>query len=249
MPSRLHLIDGTWELFRAHFSKRPDHDTPAGKPFKATAGLVSSMLALLADEGEAVTHIAIAFDNPIRSFRNDLYDGYKTEAGVDPDLLAQFDDAEAAVRALGVTVWSMDRWECDDALATGAARFGDQVDQVRICSPDKDLGACVRGQRVVLVDRQRQKVTDEAALRAAKGIGPESVADWLALVGDDADGIPGVPGFGAKTASAVLARWVHVEAIPAELPTGAWPCATGQASRPRWPSTATPPRCGRSSRP
>ena len=215
MVQRLHLVDGTWELFRAHFSKRPDHRTPAGKAFKATAGIVSSLLALLADEAEAVTHIAVAFDNPIRSFRNDLYDGYKTEAGVDPELLAQFDDAEAAVRALGVTVWSMDRWECDDGLATGAARFRDEVQQVRICSPDKDLAACIRGERVVVVDRQRQTVLDEARFRAAKGFGPESVPDYLALVGDTADGIPGVPGFGEKTASALLGRWVHLEAIPA----------------------------------
>lgn len=215
MVQRLHLIDGTWELFRAHFSKRPDHRTPAGKAFKATAGLVSSLLALLADEAEAVTHLAVAFDNPIRSFRNDLYDGYKTEAGVDPDLLAQLDDAEAAVRALGVTVWSMDRWECDDGLATGAARFRDEVRQVRICSPDKDLAACVRGERVVVVDRQRKTVLDEVRLRATKGIGPESVPDYLALVGDTADGIPGVPGFGEKTASALLGRFVHLESIPA----------------------------------
>jgi 5'-3' exonuclease len=212
---RLHLVDGTWELFRAHFSKRPEHHTPGGKVFKATAGLVASLLGLLADEAEVVTHVAVAFDNPIRSFRNDLYAGYKTEAGVDPDLLAQFDDAEAAVRALGVTVWSMDRWECDDALATGAARFRDQVQQVRICSPDKDLGACVRGERVVVVDRQRKTVLDEARLRATKGIGPESVPDYLALVGDTADGIPGVPGFGEKTTSALLGRFVHLEAIPA----------------------------------
>src|SRR5580658_8276824 len=173
MAARLHLVDGTFELFRAHYSKRPDHRTPGGKPFKAVAGLVSSMAYLLRDPEEAVTHIAIAFDNPIRSFRNDLYDGYKTEEGVDPDLLAQFDAAEEATRALGMVVWPMDRYECDDALATGAARFRD---------------------RVVLVDRIRKTVLDEAGLRERRGIAPESIPDFLALVGDAADGIPGIAG-------------------------------------------------------
>ncbi|HVO30254.1 MAG TPA: flap endonuclease, partial [bacterium] len=194
MISRLHVVDGTWELFRAHYSKRPSHTTPKGKAFKAVAGLASSMLGLLHDEDEAVTHIAVAFDNPIRSFRNDLFDGYKTEEGVDPELLAQFDDAEDAVRALGMVVWRMGRWECDDALATAAHRFARDVRQVRICSPDKDLGQCLRGTRVVQVNRLAKTVTDEAAFRAAKGIAPASVPDLLALVGDDADGIPGLPG-------------------------------------------------------
>src|SRR5882672_8612434 len=130
---RLHLVDGTFELFRAHYSKRPAH------PMKATRGLVQSFLWLVANPAEQVTHLAVAFDNPIRSFRNDLFAGYKTEEGVPPELLAQFDGAEAAVRALGITVWSMDRWEADDALATGAARFAGAVEQVRILTPDKDL--------------------------------------------------------------------------------------------------------------
>src|SRR5580658_7767565 len=214
MAARLHLVDGTFELFRAHYSKRPDHRTPGGKPFKAVAGLVSSMRYLLRDPEEAVTHIAIAFDNPIRSFRNDLYDGYKTEEGVDPDLLAQFDAAEEATRALGMVVWPMDRYECDDALATGAARFRDRVDQVRILTPDKDLGQCIVGDRVVLVDRIRKTVLDEAGLRERRGIAPESIPDFLALVGDPADGIPGVTGFGEKTASLLLGRFVHLEGIP-----------------------------------
>jgi 5'-3' exonuclease len=214
MAARLHLVDGTFELFRAHYSKRPDHRTPGGKPFKAVAGLVSSMKYLLRDPEEAVTHIAIAFDNPIRSFRNDLYDGYKTDEGVDPELLAQFDDAEEATQALGMVVWPMDRYECDDALATGAARFRDRVDQVRILSPDKDLGQCIVGDRVVVVDRMRKKVLDEAGLRDRRGIAPQSIPDFLALVGDAADGIPGIPGFGEKSAALLLDRFVHVEAIP-----------------------------------
>jgi 5'-3' exonuclease len=214
MTGRLHLVDGTFELFRAHYSKRPDHLTPNGKQFKAVAGLASSMVALLRDADEAVTHIAVAFDNPIRSFRNDLFDGYKTDEGVDPDLLGQFDAAEEAMRALGVVVWSMDRHECDDALATGAARFGDRVDQVRILSPDKDLSQCIVGQSVVLVDRIRKTVLDEAGLRSRRGIAPESIPDFLALVGDPADGIPGVTGFGEKTASLLLGRFVHLEGIP-----------------------------------
>jgi len=214
MPARLHLVDGTFELFRAHYSKRPDHRTPGGKPSKAVAGLVSSMAYLLRDPEEAVTHIAIAFDNPIRSFRNDLYDGYKTDEGVDPDLLAQFDAAEEATKALGMVVWPMDRYECDDALATGAARFRDRVDQVRILSPDKDLGQCIVGDRVVVVDRMRKKVLDEPGLRERRGIAPESIPDFLALVGDAADGIPGIAGFGEKSAALILDRFIHIEAIP-----------------------------------
>ncbi len=211
---RLHLVDGTYELFRAHFSKRPDHATPEGAPGKATLGLVSSLLQLVADPREQVTHLAVAFDNPIRSFRNDLFAGYKTEEGVEPELLAQFDAAEEAVRALGITVWSMDRFEADDALATAAARFRDQVDQVRILTPDKDLGQCILGRRVVQVDRMRAKEYDEEALVARRGVRPASIPDWLALIGDTADGVPGLPGFGAKSAAAVLARFEHLEQIP-----------------------------------
>ena len=193
---RLHLVDGTFELFRAHFSKRPGHRAPDGAEVKATLGLAASLLALLHDPVEAPTHLAVAFDNPIRSFRNDLFAGYKTEEGVPPELLAQLDLAEDAARAVGAVVWSMDRYEADDALATAAARFRGEVEQVRILSPDKDLGQCLEGDRVVLVDRVRGKVIDEAALLARRGIRPESVPDLLALVGDDADGIPGLPGFG-----------------------------------------------------
>ncbi|MGZ3441489.1 MAG: 5'-3' exonuclease, partial [Polyangia bacterium] len=181
---------------------------------KATLGLVSSLLQLVADPKEHVTHLAVAFDNPIRSFRNELFAGYKTEEGVEPELLAQFDAAETAVRALGITVWSMDRWEADDALATAAARFRDQVDQVRILTPDKDLGQCIVGRRVVQVDRMRDKEYDEEALVAVRGVRPASIPDWLALTGDTADGVPGLDGFGAKSAAALLARFGHLEQIP-----------------------------------
>lgn len=220
---RVHLVDGTFELFRAHFAPRPGHVAAAGWQAKATVGLVGSVLGLLHDEEEAVTHVAVAFDNPIRSFRNELFPGYKTEEGVPPELLAQFEAAEEATRALGVAVWSMREYEADDALATGAARFGDAVDQVRIVTPDKDLAQCLSGRRVVMVDRMRRREIDEAALLARRGIRPESVPDWLALVGDDADGIPGIAGFGERTASRLLAEHLHLEHIPAD--PGRWPRA------------------------
>lgn len=225
----LHVVDGTYELFRAHYAKRPSHTAPDGRDVKAAVGLAWSLLALLHDADEKVTHVAVAFDNPIRSFRNDLYPGYKTEEGVDPALLAQFDLAEAATRALGITVWSMDRWEADDALATAARRWTDEVDQVRIMTPDKDLGQAVRGKRVVQVDRMRKKEIDEDALIATRGIGPASIPDWLALKGDAADGFPGLPGFGEKTASALLAKFVHLEAIPDD--PRSWPTSVRGADR------------------
>jgi 5'-3' exonuclease len=226
---RVHLVDGTFELFRAHFSKRPGHVAPGGWDAKATVGVAISLLALLHDEREAVTHVAVAFDNPIRSFRNDLWPGYKSDEGVPPELLAQFDAVEEATRALGVTVWSMREWEADDALATGAARYRDAVDQVRILTPDKDLAQCLSGQRVVQVDRIRNRDVDEAALLARRGIRPESVPDFLALVGDDADGIPGLPGFGEKTASRLLAEYVHLEHIPRA--PARWPAAIRGATQ------------------
>jgi 5'-3' exonuclease len=226
---RLHVVDGTFELYRAHYSGRPGHLDPAGQDRKATVGLAESLLALLHDPAEAVTHVAIAFDNPIRSFRNGLFDGYKDDAGVPPELRAQFDAAEEAARALGIATWSMAEFEADDALATAAARFGNAVEQVRICSPDKDLGQCVSGRRVVLLDRIRGRETDEAAFRERRGIAPSSVPDFLGLVGDDADGIPGLPGFGEKTAAALLARHPTLEEIPLD-PT-AWPGAIRGAAR------------------
>jgi 5'-3' exonuclease len=225
---RLHLIDGTYELYRAHYSRRPGH-TAGGRDLKATVGLAASLIALLHDDAEAVTHVAIAFDNPIRSIRNDWFDGYKSDEGVPEELHAQFDLAEDAARALGVTVWSMDRYEADDALATGAARFGEQVEQVRLLTPDKDLGQVIRGQRVVLVDRMRHRVIDEAELLRLRGLHPASVPDWLALVGDTADGIPGLTGFGEKTAAALLRAFPHLEQIPAD--PKAWPAEIRGADR------------------
>jgi 5'-3' exonuclease len=213
---RLHLVDGTYELYRAHFSPRPDHRDPSGKDAKATVGIVESMLALLHDADEAVTHIAVVFDNPIRSFRNDLYLPYKSDDGVPPELRAQFDAAEDAIRSIGVAVWSMHEYEADDGLASGARRFRDEVEQVRILSPDKDLGQCIRGDRVVQVDRRQKKVTNEASFRAERGFGPESMADFLALTGDSADGFPGLPGFGKKSAGMLIGAYGRIEKIPAD---------------------------------
>jgi 5'-3' exonuclease len=213
---RLHLVDGTYELFRAHFAPRPGHRDVSGRDVKATVGLAASLLSLLESAEESVTHIAVAYDNPIESFRNDLFDGYKSGEGAPREVVDQLDDAERAAAALGIAVWSMDRFEADDALATGAARFRDEVEQVRIMTPDKDLGQCIRGTRVVQIDRMRNRLTDEAQLRKLRGVGPASIPDWLGLTGDSADGIPGIPGFGAKSAAAILAHYEHIEAIPAD---------------------------------
>src|SRR5262245_11674759 len=211
---RLHVIDGTYELFRAHYAPRPGHSAPGGWDAKATVGVVASLLALLHDAGEAVTHLAVAFDNPIRSFRNDLFAAYKSDEGVEPALRAQFDAVEEAVRALGVVVWSVRDHEADDALATAASRFAGSVDQVRIMTPDKDLAQCLRGERVVQVDRRQRKVTDEATFRATRGFAPRSVPDFLALTGDTADGIPGLAGFGEKSAGMLIGAYQHLEHIP-----------------------------------
>ncbi len=211
---RLHLVDGTFELFRAHFSKRPGASTPDGQDVKATVGVLRSLLALFTEEDEAATHVAVAFDNPIRSFRNDLFDGYKTGEGMEPVLVAQMDLVERASAAMGLAVWSMDRWEADDALAAGAVKFAGAVEQVRVMTPDKDLGQTVRGTSIVQVDRIRRRVIDEDGVREARGVSPRSIPDYLALVGDTADGIPGIPGFGAKSAAALLAHYEHLEAIP-----------------------------------
>lgn len=223
------MVDGTYELFRAHFSKRPPKRALGGQDVKATAGVASSLLALLQDPSEQVTHLAVAFDNPIRSFRNDLYAGYKTGEGVPGELLAQFDLVEEVVRRLGIAVWSMKAYEADDALATAAHRFSAQVEQVRIVATDKDLMQCVRGQQVVLVDRMRERVIDEDGVKALKGVVPSAIPDLLALVGDTADGIPGVAGFGEKIAGALLGAFGSVEAIPDD-PAG-WPKGVRGADR------------------
>ena len=226
---RLHVIDGTYELFRAHYSRRPTRIAPDGMDVKGTLGVVSSLIGLLADPEEAVTHIAVAFDNPIESFRNDMFDGYKTGAGMDPALVAQMDLVEEATAALGIVVWSMDTHEADDALGTAARRWGDGVDQVRIMTPDKDLGQVVVGNRIVQVDRMRRKVIDADGVRQKNGVDPECIPDWLALVGDTADGIPGVPGFGAKTAATLLNRFRTIDAIPRSAYE--WPAAVRGAPR------------------
>ena len=221
--ARLHLVDGTFELFRAHFAPVPY------KPKKATLGIARSMKALAADKDEAPTHVAIAFDNPIRSFRNDLYADYKSDEGVLPELREQFDEAEVVVRKLGMTVWSMRDFETDDALATACAKYDADFDQIRILSPDKDFGQCLRGDHIVQIDRVRKKFIDEKSLRALRGFGPSSVADWLALVGDTADGFPGITGFGDKSASALLAKFEHVENIPDDFRK--WPSNVRSAER------------------
>jgi len=209
----IYLVDGTYELFRNHFGA-PPKKAPDGREVGATLGLLRSLLMLLTSPG--VTHMAVAFDHVIESFRNDLFDGYKTGEGVDPNLLAQFPLAEEAVSALGVVVWPMVEFEADDALATAAARFkkNKTVEQVLICSPDKDLAQLVSGNRVVCWDRRRDIVIDEDGVVEKFGVRPQSIPDWLALVGDSADGYPGIPGWGAKSASAVLSHYEHMESIP-----------------------------------
>ena len=211
----IHVVDGTYELFRAYFGA-PEAKAPGGAEVGATRGLMRSLHALLREEH--VTHVAVAFDHVIESFRNDLYHGYKTSAGVPEDLLAQFTLAERATHALGIVVWSMIEFEADDALATAAARWGSApgVDRVIICTPDKDVAQCVRGSQVVAFDRLRRKMLDENGVRVKFGVPPSSIPDWLALVGDNADGYPGVPRWGAKSAAAVLAVYGHIDAIPDE---------------------------------
>jgi 5'-3' exonuclease len=211
---RLHLVDATFELFRAYYS-RPPENGPDGRPVNAVRGLIESMLSLLREDD--LTHIAAATDHVIESWRNDVYPTYKSSVGMDPQLLAQFGDAERALRALGITTWAMVEDEADDAIATGVARMGadPRVEQVVICSVDKDLAQCVDGDRVVLRDRMRTITYDEDGVVAKFGVHPESIPDYLALVGDSSDGYPGLPGWGSKSAAAVLARFPHLEAIPA----------------------------------
>lgn len=173
---------------------------------------MDSTLALLREPG--VTHLAASFDTVIESFRNDMFPGYKSSAGMDPELLAQFPTVERALEALGVVVWRNIQYEADDAIGTAAVRWVEDVEQVVICTPDKDMAQVVLGDRIVLYNRREQKILDEAAVREKFGVGPESIPDYLALVGDTADGIPGIPGWGAKTASTVLARYGRLEMIP-----------------------------------
>jgi 5'-3' exonuclease len=210
---KVHLVDGTYELFRSFFGAPPS-TAPDGREVGATKGILQSLWALLRADG--VTHVAAAFDQVIESFRNELYPGYKTGEGIDPLLWAQFPLAERASHALGIVTWPMVEFEADDALATAAARWADAdgVEQVVICSPDKDLAQCVRGDRVVCFDRRQQKLLDHMGVVTKFGVPPSSIPDYLALVGDTSDGYPGIARWGAKSAAALLARYERVEDIP-----------------------------------
>jgi 5'-3' exonuclease len=210
---RVHLIDGTYELFRSFYGAPPATSVD-GREVGACRGLLRSLLALLREP--ETTHVAIAFDHVIESFRNELFEGYKTGEGMDPALWGQFPLAEELCEALGLVVWPMVEFEADDALATGAARWADAqgVEQVLLCSPDKDLGQCVRGHRVVLFDRRRGEIYDEAGIEKKFGVLPASIPDLLALVGDSADGIPGIPRWGMKSTAKVLQEYGHIDAIP-----------------------------------
>jgi 5'-3' exonuclease len=225
---KIHLVDGTYELFRNHFGA-PPKKAPDGREVGATLGLLRSLLMLVTSPG--VTHVAVAFDHVIESFRNALFTGYKTGEGVDPSLMAQFPLAEEAVSALGVVVWPMVEFEADDALGTAAARFKNRktVEQIVICSPDKDLAQLVSGDQIVCWDRRRDIIIDEAGVLEKFGVRPQSIPDWLALVGDSADGFPGIPGWGAKSASAVLSRYEHLESIPKDA--GKWALKTVSPGR------------------
>jgi 5'-3' exonuclease len=209
----VHVVDGTYELFRAYYGA-PQATAPDGTEVGASRGLARSLVSLIVNEG--ATHVGVAFDHVVESFRNELFAGYKTAEGIEPELLAQFETAERVTRALGMVVWPMVEFEADDALAAAAARYGKdrRAGRVLICSPDKDLAQCVRGARVVCVDRLRKKLLDEAGVHEKFGVGPASIPDWLALVGDAADGIPGIPRWGARSASAALAACAHLERIP-----------------------------------
>jgi 5'-3' exonuclease len=212
MAVKVHLVDGTFELFRAYYGA-PSMKSPSGREVGASRTLARSLMRLI-DDG--ATHVAFAFDRIIESFRNQLWHGYKTSQGIEPELWQQFPLAEQVASALGFVVWPMVEFEADDAIATFTARaLADRsVEQVCICSPDKDLAQCVTEDRVILIDRLRKKSFDEAGVLEKFGISPGSIPDWLALVGDDADGIPGVPKWGKKSASSVLSVYQHLDRIP-----------------------------------
>jgi 5'-3' exonuclease len=199
-------------LFRAHYGRKDTVIGADGSDLKATLGIIESTLALLREPG--VTHLAASFDTVIESFRNDMFPGYKSSAGMDPDLLAQFPTAEDALEAIGVVVWRNIEFEADDAIAAAAVRWVEDVEQVVIVTPDKDLNQLVIGDRIVTYNRREQKILDEEAVVEKFGVHPESIPDYLALVGDSADGVPGLPGWGAKSASVVLARYPRLELIP-----------------------------------
>ncbi|MEO8208367.1 MAG: 5'-3' exonuclease H3TH domain-containing protein [Chloroflexota bacterium] len=211
---QIHLVDATYELFRAHYAPRPPVLGRDGMQLSGVAGLIDQLLYLLRDEG--ATHVGCATDRVIESFRNDLYPGYKSSAGMPPELLAQFPVAEQAIEALGIVLWPMTDFEADDAISAACRRFAAEaaVERILICTPDKDMAQLVEGDRVVLLDRRRRITYDEAGVWAKWGVAPASIPDWLALVGDSSDGFPGLQGWGAKSAAAVLARYPHLEDIP-----------------------------------
>jgi len=208
---QLHLLDGTYELFRSYFGA-PPRAAPDGQEVGAVAGIISSTLSLLREPG--VTHLASATDYVIESFRNQMFDGYKTGEGIPEDLMGQFRLAEEAWEALGVTVWKMVEFEADDGLASGAWKYEDQVERVVLLSPDKDLAQCVDGDRVVTYDRRQEIERNEQGVWEKFGVAPASIPDYLGLVGDTADGIPGLPGWGAKSTATVLAHYRTIEEIP-----------------------------------
>jgi len=224
----VHLVDGTYELFRYFLSPGAAFDRSAPPQLRAVRGVVASILGML--EGGA-THLGVATDHVVESFRNALWPGYKTGEGMDPVLYAQFQPLEDALSALGVIVWAMVEFEADDALAAAAAMAaGDpRVGQVIVCSPDKDLAQCVRGDRVIQLDRRRGEQRDEAGVWKKFGVAPASIPDWLALVGDSADGYPGLPGWGPASAATVLARYGHLEAVPG--PAAEWDVSVRGAAR------------------
>ena len=213
----VYLVDGTYELFRAYFAL-PKLESPGGHPVGAVRGLVQSLFSLMREN--EVTHIGCAFDSVIPSFRNEMFPGYKTGEGTPEDLLAQFPLAERAVAAMGIRVWPMVEFEADDAIATAVAQLSGElsVERIVICSPDKDLGQLVAGQRVVSLDRRRGDIFDTEGVVAKFGVLPASIPDLLALTGDSADGIPGLPRWGAKSSAAVLSRYGHLEEIPTDQP-------------------------------
>jgi 5'-3' exonuclease len=223
---RLHLLDGTYELFRSFFAV-PPRSSPDGREVGAVLGVVETTLALLREPD--VTHLAAAFDTVIESFRNELFDGYKTGEGVDPALASQFPLVERAVEAIGVTVWRMVEFEADDAIATAAGRWRDEVEQVVILSPDKDMTQCVEDERVVAFDRRKRTRIAEPDVVEKFGVPPASIPDYLALVGDTADRVPGLPGWGPKSASTLLARYGHIEGIPDDADE--WDVAVRGAAR------------------
>ena len=210
----VHLIDGTYELFRYFFAVPSAKDTN-GREVGAVRGVLGSVWSMIAD---GATHIGVATDQVVESFRNELYPGYKTSEGVPPELLSQFPILEQALQAMGVVVWPMVYYEADDALASAAAQAAsdERVRRVFICTPDKDLSQCIVGTRVVQLDRRRETLRDEAGVVAKFGVKPQSIPDYLAVVGDSADGFPGVPGWGLKAASLTLSRYPHLEDIPKE---------------------------------